>query len=340
MIKQLTIQNFQKHSRFNIEFDKFITTITGETDSGKSSIIRALKWVSRNHPQGDSFIREGTKGTTVRLLIGPDKISRKRSKSTNTYNLNEKEFKAFGFDVPDTISNILNLDDINFQGQHDPPFWFSLSAPEVSRQLNSVVDLGIIDTALSTVGKRVRHFSDTIKFVKERLQSIKKKKEDLKWIVKIDIQLKKVETADSTRAGTAASAIHLHDTVQSILHWAKAHHIADQRLQHLNRCGVLGQRAKKLNLSTTSLIILIKEIQSTKLVINTKVPDTKKIRESIDSYNIVSRNRKILHQIIEDIKLISTKLNYFILELKRANKDIKEKTKGLCPICGGKLGNE
>ena len=109
MIKKLLIRNFQIHSKLKIEFDPRITTIIGSSDVGKSSVIRAIKWVCKNNPQGQAFIKDGTKGTSVKLFVDDKSITRKRTKSENTYFLDKNEFKAFGPNVPDTISKVLNI---------------------------------------------------------------------------------------------------------------------------------------------------------------------------------------------------------------------------------------
>jgi len=45
MINSLTIQNFQSHKNTTLEFDNGINIIIGQSDSGKTAIIRALNWV-------------------------------------------------------------------------------------------------------------------------------------------------------------------------------------------------------------------------------------------------------------------------------------------------------
>ena len=193
MLEKILIQNFQCHSKLKIEFDPAITVITGSSDIGKSAILRALRWVCQNYPQGDQFVKDGTNGTTVKLIVDGREIKRKRGKGQNTYLLDKKVYKAFGSDVPDSIKNVLNLNDVNFASQHDSAFWFSLSAGEVSRQLNSIVDLGIIDSSLSAIGKKVRHTQQTIQICKERLSKAKERKEKVDWITKADTDYTKVE---------------------------------------------------------------------------------------------------------------------------------------------------
>ena len=44
-IKKIILQNFQSHKYSIVELDEQLNVIVGPSDSGKSAIIRALKWV-------------------------------------------------------------------------------------------------------------------------------------------------------------------------------------------------------------------------------------------------------------------------------------------------------
>lgn len=181
----LTLHNFQGHESLALDFNHKIISIKGPTDSGKSSILRALRWVALNDLGGDEFIREGAKKTKVVLEVHqPAKesntqmshiheITRIKGSTTNTYELNGEEFKAFGQGVPSDIVNLLNVNEINFQAQHDSPFWFNETAGEVSRRLNAVVDLSVIDTTLSNIVSAVRQAQERKNVCEERLNQLK-----------------------------------------------------------------------------------------------------------------------------------------------------------------------
>lgn len=183
----IKLQNFQVHKELLIEFGK-ITTIKGPTDSGKSAILRALRWICLNDIAGDAFITEGEKETGVALMVRYEKQERyiirsKNTRSLNVYALDEAEnlFKAFGSNnLPKEIAEILKLSPINFQDQHDSPFWFAESAPEVSRQLNSIVDLSVIDTTLSNIAAAVRKAQERKEVTEERLEDAQAELERLK----------------------------------------------------------------------------------------------------------------------------------------------------------------
>lgn len=189
-LESITLNNFQAHERLEIKFSPTITTIKGATDKGKSAVLRALRWVCLNDTAGVDFIKEGTKRAIVTLTVvhEPAPLVRLeevivRSKNvdgaTNTYALDGKEFKAFGQGVPPDIAKTLALSEINFQGQHDSPFWFAETSGEVSRRLNAVIDLSIIDTALANIGAEVRRASERKSLGEERLNEAKTQLEEL-----------------------------------------------------------------------------------------------------------------------------------------------------------------
>ncbi len=156
MIKQLKLKNFQAHEDLTIDLDPGVTTIVGPSDVGKSAIMRSLKWVACNTPAGADFIRWGTKRCVVSIETDEGSISRTRSASINKYELDGREFVAFGKAVPEEVVAALGLEEMNFQGQYDGPFWLGDSAGEVSRQLNRVACLEIIDDSLAKAASLVK----------------------------------------------------------------------------------------------------------------------------------------------------------------------------------------
>lgn len=161
MIKDLRLKNFQSHVDTRIEFHPGVTVITGASDVGKSSVFRALRWVSLNKPPGDALRRHKTKGTLVEL----DGVEKYRSISKTEYRMGTQIFKALRSDIPDAVFESLNLTDINFQEQHASYFLISESAGQVARTLNDVADLQVIDLAL----KEIKHKAKTARAEKKHL---------------------------------------------------------------------------------------------------------------------------------------------------------------------------
>jgi len=181
--KALTVKNFQRHQALSVTFSPTITSIQGATDSGKSSLLRALRWICLNDFGGSDFVREGAAEAQATLRFRHRKedheLVRVKGNRVNTYTLDDVEFKAFATNVPDEVAGCLRLNEINFQGQHDAPFWFQETAGEVSRRLNAVVDLSVIDNVLSGAAATVREAESMARASEQRLTELDEAQEKL-----------------------------------------------------------------------------------------------------------------------------------------------------------------
>ena len=183
MIRSLEIQNFQSHIYSFLEFDKGINIITGQSDSGKSAIIRAIRWLIENKPQGDSF-RNNFGGDTIIEIQFEDNniIDRIKTNKKNSYKINENFLYAFGFDVPEDVKNLCNMSEINIQKQLEEPFLLSKSSGEVSRYLNEIVDLDLIDLAMKNIDSKIREIKEEIRFNENEIEILQNKITVYSWL--------------------------------------------------------------------------------------------------------------------------------------------------------------
>jgi exonuclease SbcC len=182
VIEKLVLKNFQRHESLTIEFDPQITTLIGPSDAGKSAIIRALLWLATNRPAGDSFVRHGSELASVSLWVDGHKITRQRGKGVNRYSIDGKELAAFGQGVPEEISRLLNIDEINISRQHQPHYLFADSPGEVARQLNAVINLGAIDATLAKLGAELRQAKAVVGVSEQRLATARADRDRLAWV--------------------------------------------------------------------------------------------------------------------------------------------------------------
>lgn len=192
MFKRLTVKKFQKHDYYVLDLDYPVTSITGDTESGKSCLLRAIRWLCLNL-QPVKYIKRGEKECEAILEFEDCKVARKRSSSINEYYLNGAVYRAFGTKIPIDIEKKLNVGPSNFAHQLDGPFWFDLSPGQVSKELNSIVRLDIIDSSLAKASSSIREKKAEIVVCKERVKTAKQKKKDLLWVKSLDKDLKKLE---------------------------------------------------------------------------------------------------------------------------------------------------
>lgn len=138
---------FQTHTDTRVEFGDGASVLIGETEAGKSTLIRAIGWVLMDDPSGD-FVQFGEKEVSVTVGIDGHTITKTRRGGSTYYVMDDGEpFK--GAAVPPSIAKLVNMTHVNWQFQFDAPFWLSDSGGEVSRQINSVVDMQAIDRVMA-----------------------------------------------------------------------------------------------------------------------------------------------------------------------------------------------
>jgi exonuclease SbcC len=175
MINRITIKNFQSHKRTRIDFSEGINSLVGVSDSGKSSVIRALQWVFFNKPGGDGFRSHWGGDTEVTVHIGEDIISRIKTDSDNHYVINGKKFDVPGRNVPQPVYDILPISELNLQKQLDAPFLLSETAGARARVLNDIVDMSKMDLYIREANSRLRDKKRELGFTENQFKEFKEK---------------------------------------------------------------------------------------------------------------------------------------------------------------------
>ena len=156
---KLTVENFQIHQKpKTVEIPEGETAyLEGDSDIGKSALMRAMRWLGENKPDGGSFVTfKQPRGTTSVVTLEADgrSVTRERGKSKNLYKLDEETFEAFGRSVPEPIAKFLNLSPYAFQCQGEVPFLIGASPTEAAKILSDACGLGVIDTAVQFVRQK------------------------------------------------------------------------------------------------------------------------------------------------------------------------------------------
>lgn len=222
MILKVEIENFQSHKKTTVDFEKGLNVITGSGDQGKSAILKAIFWVITNKPDGDEFIshwvkKNGKPNKNCSVTIYTEKGYVKRVKGKdNYYDVNGNTLTAFGRNVPEEVTDFLNLGDLNIQTQFESHFLLSESDSEVSRVLNSITNLDIIDTTLSNANTFIRSAKSKEKHISEDISATEAQLESFQGIEKVGEDITKIRGFQDERSDLVVKQDKLNSTIKSI----------------------------------------------------------------------------------------------------------------------------
>jgi len=336
-LEKLELKDFQAHDELVVAFSPTITTIVGPSDSGKSAILRALRWTCLNDLAGDEFIKEGAKQTAVKLQIeGDHQIIRSKgttSSGHNTYKLDDREYRSFAQTVPSDIAKALALSEINFQGQHDNPFWFSETAGEVSRRLNAVVDLSVIDQVLSSIAAEVRQATERKTISNERLAELREEFNLIKSQENRVVQFQALRDCQKAFVKADENCDRLAQTIERIRTGHDQARTHEERWASAQAAATACGEAVKHSVWYGQLSRLIDQIKTNQAA-STPPPDFKSVEDTFEEWRGSENKIDALDNIVSKAEGITRKIQSGMGAVKGAQTRFDQATQGKrCPLC-------
>jgi AAA15 family ATPase/GTPase len=334
MIQSLHIKNFQAHKDLHIDFTKGINTIVGSSDKGKSSIIRSLRWVCFNQPSGAEFLRWGSKYVKSTVVVDDDTIKRSKKGSNNLYELNEQEYKAFGStNVPEPIQDVLKMKDINFQLQHDAPFWFSETCGEVSRQLNAIVNLQIIDSVTSAITSKTRTAKINKETAEENYDKLKIKEKELRFIEIVDEEYKKIEELEEIIEDNEEQVSLFSTLINKASIYAKEVKRETQRAKGFQLLLEIGEKYKNTQQTIKQLSGLVSQSIEIESILKQQPPSFDDVENEKEAYENIYRHYTLFHSLVNKVIQYTQIQNQYKQEIILCDEKIKERIGNRCPLC-------
>lgn len=208
-ITELRLKNFQRHIDLKLLLSPGVTAIIGASDTGKSAIVRALRWVVEHKPI-TGLQTHGTEDTRVGIKTDAGTVIRFKDKKEYGYLVNGKKFLATASVQPVGVKQILGMEPINFQGQHDPVFLLSLTPGQMAKELNRIVNLGAIDVAVAEVNARIHRAKVAVEVWEGNVKDNQKIVDALAWVADADADLSALEAKVKKYEDTESQARKLH----------------------------------------------------------------------------------------------------------------------------------
>ena len=268
VIERLELAEFESHKNTVVDFSQGLNIITGNSDAGKSSLLRALRLVLNNEPGGEDFINFNADACTVKLYMDGHEIVRRkgRANKVNEYILDGKVLKAFGQGVPDEVKAVTGLTEVNAEWQFDRrPFLLAETGGYVASKLNEIVNLELIDSSLRNIGSARRDNNQKLESVSMQYESINPKIEAYKWIAeakrKLERTKKKQTELDNamTLLARQNQLVSLYESLDENLHAVKVielHKLDDARVS-MQDFTMLKQKKERMQTLADSVRLIV-----------------------------------------------------------------------------------
>lgn len=170
MIQEIRYQNVQPHRQRRLAFEPGLNVIVGETDKGKSSLIRGLRWLAL-HESASGLITHGETVMKVGVRTPNGTIIRFKDSKESGYKLGEEYFKACKTDQPKEVQDLLLLSETNFQSQFDSMFLLAATPGQRAKEINKLIALEDIDHANTWLKSKAAKLATLIQAAENRIRT-------------------------------------------------------------------------------------------------------------------------------------------------------------------------
>lgn len=189
----ITLDNFQSISSAELTFEQGINIIVGQSNSGKSAILRAIKAVLLNPNGSARYIKKHTDKATVTVDYNANYIEWDRKKKESSYIVNGESFGKTGnsnaFKITNdntgfTLDSSGNL--MNIESELELPFPFDRSPSELFKLFENVFCVSDSATILKAfkeeednTQKQLNEVNNSIKITNEKIGALQALKDEV-----------------------------------------------------------------------------------------------------------------------------------------------------------------
>lgn len=259
-ITSVTLKNFQAHKDTTVQFDKGLNIIVGESNNGKTSILRGILWAIDNQPLGNDFIMAGENDCSVTINFSDGTyIERGRTvKDTGYYKIRyiddngkyiDQTYRGFTNAVPIEIANVHQMPKVNITkdiethlnvlSQLDGPFLLTESPLVKASAIGRITGTHVIDAAIKESNKTIQSNRKLAKSYSEDLQQKENERKQLPDIKSMEAFTKKYAYIVKYITKLNDSVIKLNANLQQISQYQQQIMQEKERYERLKKVAAL-----------------------------------------------------------------------------------------------------
>jgi DNA repair protein SbcC/Rad50 len=203
------------------------TVVTGPTGSGKSAVIRAIRLLAFN-ARGTGYVTRGQK--SCKVASGDQELAwaigiERGSRGSDAYRISRLDgsgeprvdtFTKLAGGVPDAVTQILQLSELNFAGQFDRPYLLDSSGGEIARVLGRLTNVTLLFDAAREANRRRLEIMGDLKRAEASLASLTEQAQRFRGMRERHEAVSEAEAAWSRTQDTSARLVRLQGLAQRL----------------------------------------------------------------------------------------------------------------------------
>lgn len=358
MLKSLGLSKIQSHKETYIEFSPGFNVICGDSDSGKSAILRSVSWVWRNKPNGDTLKNWDCKkndSIAVEMVMSDfdedTSILKERKGRTASYTLSNypSPFDVVGRDVPQEALDVINFSELNFRGQHDP-YLLRLTPGQLAKMINDLVGLSSIDTSLAYLNRKANKLKSEVNTKINQIEAHSNEIENLQYLEKMNSEISELEELQSEyerialKKESISKKVEAIEILQSEIQFnhdvLSAEKPSNEIYNLMERLKTASDKNNKINSLVLSIKDTEKKLEEEREWVKACEP-SEEINLLMQKFSKVKSSRSSLESLISSVNSIKQALKIAQNSFNNVQKALREflvKT-DTCPVCYRKLDN-
>ena len=155
---KIILKDFQAHDETVLDLKGGFAAILGPTNSGKSSVVRSLRWLFYDSIKGKRFIRHGQQTAKVQVDFDDVSVERTKGAKENRYRVGSMWLDSIGTGAPPEVQKATGISpfvvdkdvdlELNVSQQHRSPFLLMETDSVKNKFLNSLTGGHVFDAAI------------------------------------------------------------------------------------------------------------------------------------------------------------------------------------------------
>ena len=354
-IKKILLINFQRHKKLSLKLSDGLTSITAGNNKGKTSVIRALRWVCTNKPLGSWMNRiSGNEAltTTVKVYFEDGTIvKRVKGISKNYYAVGDEEYHDFSrTGIPEKVKDLFGLNydfeekklNLHFEDQDtNSLFLVNNTNTERATAINLLLDTDKIEEHIKFLALKGKRLKSSINNSKELIAEYTEDRDKVK---------EKLDASDFSSieilCGKYRKIRKKYETLTKLREKKRKLDEIESRLKNISKLKNAFKEVLEVNTSFEEkkhLLTVIKRIQEKYRIVQSnidKCEQTRKYNKKLVALENHYAQWLTLTQKLQRLNELKNKILSIRNKLDSANKVIdkwnKEHKGKECPLCNGK----